>query len=129
MNKIIISCRVVSCLIMLLVLTHWKISGLFLVSIDTFSGKAFLVVIALLFFLLNTISAFGLFFTKRWGFWFAYIAIIFSTIFFSVAYIPFVSKIFAENIRYIPMIVGNFLVFIFTAYLHLSLHSKSSLYI
>ena len=80
--------------------------------------KVFLVVIGSLFFVLNIASAFGLLLVKQWGFWLAYVAIIFSTIFFATSYVPLIDKIFTENIRYLPMIGGNLIVLAFIVYLH-----------
>jgi hypothetical protein len=122
-NRIIISYRVVSCLIILVVLINWKIGSLFFVNADL-SWKVFLIVISGLFFVLNIMSAVGLFFAQRWGFWLAYGAIIFSTICFDVEYLPlpyFISKNFPDYVRNLMPFLINSLVFIFTAYLHGSL--------
>ena len=123
MNKRNISCRVVAFLILLTILLNWQnVTLMFHANTPSFMAEIFLITITTLFLLLNLIAALGLFFTKWWGFWSAYFAIIFSTIFFSTAYIPFVDligKALPTNLVFAPMLLSNVLVLALIIYLHI----------
>jgi len=112
-------CRLIASLIILMLLINWE-SGYLMFQIITSDTlwKIFVFALGASFFALNLVSATGLFLNKRWAFWLTYIAVVFTTIFFSIPYIPLITKLFPHNIRYIPLIVGNLIVLAFTAYLH-----------
>jgi hypothetical protein len=74
------------------------------------------------FWALNLSAAYGLFYTKKWGFIVAYFAIIFSTFFIGYSYVPFIGKIinniFSIGSRYITLIALNLIVVCYVGYLH-----------
>lgn len=83
----------------------------------------FFVAIATLFCVLNVVSAVGLFLIKHWVFWLSYIAIVFSTIFFSATYVPFIHAIGMHFLPvtarpFFPLIVNALLMF-YIVYLHI----------
>ena len=71
---------------------------------------------------LNLMAAYGLFFIKKWGFAFAYTAILFNTFFLALPSIPFIGKIitglFSIGNPAITLIIINLMVMGFVAYLH-----------
>lgn len=77
------------------------------------SWTAFLTLIGTLYLALNIAAAWGIFLVKKWAFWIAYIAIIFSTIFFGMSYLPLthtMSHLFLPtNMHYIPTLGINIL--------------------
>ena len=127
MNNLKVGCRFFACLIILVLIVNFENLLIFQANTST-SGYIFIFTIGSLYLVLNLLSVCGLFFGKQWGFWFTYVAIIFTTIFFSTSYIPWISNLFQENIRFIPMIISNFLVLISMGRLHFLSHKKSSLY-
>lgn len=104
--------------ILIVIMNFENVLLVFQVNTSNSWWKLFLWSIGSLFFLLNIATAFGLLINKKWSFWLAYLAIPLTTIFFSTAYIPFINNFFAENIRYILMMIGNFIVLAFIVYLH-----------
>ena len=127
-NKLNFGCKLVSLLILLsFIIYGWKVVYISFQLIFQWSqvnmwwGIYFIVTTSLLLFL-NASAAYGLFYTKKWGFILAYLAIIFSTIFFSYSYVPFIGKIinnmFSIGPRYITLIVINLIVICYVAYLH-----------
>ena len=129
MNNLKIACRFFACLIILVLAINFKNLLIFQAN-TSISGYIFISTIGSSYLVLNLLSACGLFFRKQWGFWIAYAAIIFTTIFFSTSYIPGISNLFPpsqENIRFIPMVVGNFVVLIFIACIHFLSHRKQKM--
>src|SRR5437879_1103178 len=111
MNTIKMGCKLVA----LLILLSFLIYGLKIIynSLEVISQwwnsskwwAIYLLVITSLFLFLNLITIYGLLYIKKWGFIFAYVAIMFSTFFFSFTYIPLVgnviNNVFSIEHRYI----------------------------
>ena len=124
MKSITARCRLISVLIILtMIVTGWKNTFILekaeiaIQHGNISSESIFLIAIGSLFLILNTAAAAGLFFVKRWGFFFAYCAIIFSTIFFSTPYVPIISKILPFPL-WISLIIINCIILFYTIYLH-----------
>lgn len=119
----------IACLFLLVVIINFENAAVFQLKSNDIWWMIYLWGIGLVFFILNLATSFGLFFDKRWCFWLAYPAIVFSTIFFSTSYIPLIGgiyRIFPENIRYILLLIANFIVLAFIAYLHVVSKPSSS---
>lgn len=123
MNNMKFACRFFACLIILVLIINFGNLLIFRVN-TSIQGDIFIFALGSLYLVLNLLSVLGLFFGKQWGFWFAYVAIIFTTIFFSTSYIPWISSLFQENIRFIPMIISNFVVLISIGRLHFLSHKN-----
>src|SRR5687767_8786486 len=106
-----------ACLIVLVLTVNFENLMIFRAN-TSILGYIFIVMIGSLYLALNSVSVVGLLLQKQWGFWFTYVAIIFTTIFFSTSYIPWISNLFQENIRFIPMIISNLVVLISIGFLH-----------
>jgi len=92
--------KIIALLMVVMVVLHWKVASiLFPISVANYSLNSLYVVLAALFLILNLVGAFGLYKYNKFGLWFGCAAIIFSTIFFHAAYIPFVSKLIIEHYR------------------------------
>lgn len=124
-NKLTFGCKLVSLLILLsFIIYGWKVAYIsFQIAQQTnFWWAIYIIITTSLFLFLNASAAYGIFYIKKWGFILAYLAIIFSTIFFSYSYVPFIGKIinnmFSIGPRYITLIVINLLVICYVAYLH-----------
>lgn len=85
----------------------------------------FIIVLGLLFLIFNLVAAIGLYRLKKWGFIFAYIAITYSTIFFSTAYIPFVSRIFPIRFGWVALILINLTFLLYIVYIDVKLRHKN----
>ena len=127
MKNIKIGCRLVSFLIFLTFVLNWKVPVTQLQAAfqqADFMWLIFFIITGVLFILLNLIAAVGLFFLKKWSFSISYLAIIFSTVFFSISYIPLISKIsnffLPQTPHHIPMILINSLILIYVIYLDVS---------
>lgn len=131
MKNILLGCKLIACLQILAIILHWKVSVLpfqliFHLS-DLSNGKGvwvlYFVITGILFFLLNLISAIGLFAGKKWGFILSYLAIISSTL-VGVSYLPFsygtLYKFFLSQPTTIPMLIINSVLLCFVLYLHIS---------
>lgn len=92
---------------------------------DGINGNfVFLITIGTLFFVLNFAAAIGLYYTQKWGFLFAYVAILFSSIVFSTSYVPFSTLIFSNQTKTFGLIVSNVVVLYYVFYFNLLLHKK-----
>ncbi len=108
----IIVTRFISVLMIIIVLLHWKALRFFGVDTTTVGFKASVIAIVIGFFLLNILSAIGLWRIKRWGFILGYITIAYTTILLSVSYVPGVHTFLLhmmphDQARPIFVIVGN----------------------
>jgi uncharacterized membrane protein (DUF2068 family) len=131
MNKLEFGCRTVAFFIALSIISGWQ-NILFPIeqAIDqhtTTTAAIFLIAIALLFLILNLIAALGLYLLQKWGCIVTYIAIVFSTVFFSNTYIPLINKLFPLAIRPISLIIINLLLIGYVAYLQISLQRQRSI--
>jgi hypothetical protein len=117
MNNLKFACRFFACLIILVLVINFENLLIFRAN-TSIQGYIFIFALGSLYLVLNLLSVLGLFFGKQWGFWLTYIAIILTTFFFSTSYIPWISNLFQENIRFIPMIISNFVVLISIGRLH-----------
>jgi hypothetical protein len=123
MNNLKFACRFFACLIILVLVINFENLLIFRAN-TSIQGYIFIFALGSLYLVLNLLSVLGLFFGKQWGFWLTYIAIIFTTFFFSTSYIPWISNLFQENIRFIPMIISNFVVLISIGRLHFLLRKN-----
>lgn len=128
MYKIRFGCKLVSLLIVL----SFFVYGFRITYIDiqviyqwwnvSIWWAIFIIITLSSFLALNISAAYGLFYTKKWGFVVTYFAIIFSTFFIGYSYVPFIGKIinnmFSIGPRYITLIVINFIVVCYVGYLH-----------
>ena|SRR3990167_2885862 len=128
-NKLNFGCKLVSLLILLsFIIDGWEVTYIsFQIALyqwweTSFWWAIYLIITTSLFLFLNASAAYGVFYTKKWGFILVYLAIIFSTFFFSYSYVPFIVKIinnmFSIHPRYITFIVINLIVICYVAYLH-----------
>lgn len=82
----------------------------------------YFVIITSLLIMLNGMVAYGLFYIKKWSFILAYFSIVFSTIFYSYPYVPFIGKItnyiFCIEHKSITLTIINFIVICYVIYLH-----------
>ena len=118
MNTIKRSHLLIASLLILSVILNINNDILFTIHTEAFYSRLLLIILGLSFFVFNLLAALGVLFSKPWGFWLAYLAVVISTIFFSTSYIPFISHLFHENIRYLPAIIGNLIVLAFIVYQH-----------
>lgn len=97
--------KIIALLMVVMLVLHWKVvSILFPISAANYSLNSLVIVLAGLFLVLNLVGAFGVYKYNKFGLWFGCAAIIFSTIFFSVAYVPFISKLIITHYRtYVTM--------------------------
>ena len=119
--------RLVSFLMFLTFVLNWKVPVIALQAAfqqTDFMWLSFTIITVVLFIILNLIAAIGLFFLKKWSFSISYLAIIFSTVFFSISYIPLISKIsnffLPQTFHPIPVILINSLILIYLIYLDVS---------
>lgn len=118
-------CRIFAVLIALVVVMRWK--TLTLISFPAQVGWLnFVSTIGLLFFVFNIAAAIGLFLLKRWGFFVSYIAIAFSTFFFSTPYIPIITNLLPRHWRYAAMLIINIVVVLCIVRLQLRFGGKRS---
>lgn len=135
MNKLLFQCRLVSFLILLSFFIYgWKIMYIATQIAaqwwhDSIWWGVYFVITIPLFLILNLAAAFGLFFMKKFGFWFAYFAILFSTVFFGYPYIPYLAKyinrLFSIEPRYMTVMVINLLLLCYVGYLHVKSRSTN----
>lgn len=128
MKNIQFGCKLISLLIFLTLITNWEnILILFRLAFQQPNINAWsLLVISLvsLFLIFNLTAIVGMFLTRRWGFITTYIAIIFSTIFFSTSYLPFVMKLFPVDVRFVSLIVINLIILLYVIYLDIISRKK-----
>lgn len=125
MKNIIFGCRFVSFLMFLTLILNWKVpviqfhAGLQQSNI-AIGWLAILIITGVLFIILNLIAAVGLFFLKKWSFSICYVAIIFSTIFFSISYVPLVSVVSNFFLPKSPgILLINIIILIYVIYLNI----------
>lgn len=124
-----IRCRIAAFLIALTLILHWKII-FSLAPIANIKLYFYIVCTVIVYGLLNVLATIGLYKVKRWSYFVSYLAIIFSTVFFSVQYFPkmhFMYVVFAElpaNLRSIPTIIINCLFFLYIIYIHVKDRSR-----
>ena|SRR3990167_7975281 len=122
MNEIKNGCRLAALLVIATLIINW--SGVFIplqigYYLRVMNGFAWLlVVMSLLFLTLNVTAAIGLYRMQWWGFVSAYVAIIFSTIFFSACYLPFFDRLFPVNYVGIALLIANTMVLVLVICLH-----------
>ncbi|WP_173236992.1 hypothetical protein [Legionella antarctica] len=95
-----------------------EMSNFLMEQVHDYSWAHFLIA---LFFILNTLSIIGLLLTKIWGFYFAYVAVTFSTIFFSTNYIPFFNHLFNPKFNTHLLLFYNAVFLIALGAFHLGL--------
>ncbi|KTD20610.1 Uncharacterised protein [Legionella israelensis] len=125
MKKILFGCRLVSCLMVLTLVIHWKVPvipfQLILQQPDILNGwmgwTLYFVIMGALFFILNLIAAIGLFAVRKWGFKIGYLAIICSNL-SGISYLPI--KFFLSQPSIIPMIIINLVLLSYVIYLDIS---------
>ncbi|MDR3478063.1 MAG: hypothetical protein P4M14_08560 [Gammaproteobacteria bacterium] len=109
-NKIAVGCKVIALLMLLTVIMNWRVVNLWHIQSLPIGWYLLIILNTLLFFVTNTMAAVGLFWVKKWGFGLSYFAIVFSTLFFSTAYIPFVSHFFPKKNHALAVMVINLIV-------------------
>lgn len=112
-NHLILQCRLVAALILLAVVCQWKIyPGLYQLYTNGYVPVVIYAPMVLIFTLLNLFAGIGLYKLRTWGFILAYIAIPFSTVFFSASYLLLIGN------KPIPLIATNLIVLVYIVYLH-----------
>ena len=125
MKNNLFGCRFVSCLIFLTLIRNWKVPFIlfqlgFQQTHVTNAVSIFYLIIGALFILLNLIAAVGLFCLQKWSFTVSYLAIIFTTVFCSISYLPPIHNFFLPQLPHIPMILINLAILIYLLYLDVS---------
>lgn len=122
MKHVKIGCQIIAALILITTVVNWQSAFIplrIVYYLQELNGFAiFLASIGILFVLLNLAASLGLFWLKNWGFAVAYTAIIFSTLFLSVSYIPFVSKLIPPAYSSASLCIINIAVLLVLVYLH-----------
>lgn len=131
MKNILFGRRLVSCLMVLTLVIHWKVPVLAFQLIfqqpdmlNRWVGwSLYFVITSVLFVMLNLIAAIGLFTLKRWSFKISYLAIICSTL-AGISYLPLTYKgfykFFLSQPSIIPMIIINLVLLSYVIYLDIS---------
>lgn len=131
MKNILFGCRLISGLMILSLITHWKIPvvpfQLILqqpdISHEWMSWTLYFAITGILFILLNLMAAIGLFTIKKWSFTVSYLAISCSTL-LGISYLPLTYKsfyrFFLSQPSIIPMIIINLTLLSYTVYLDIS---------
>lgn len=120
-NKINLGCKFIALLMLLTVIFNWKGIYIFFNNPLPIGWYVIISIVFLLFFLLNVVSAVGLFWSKHWGFTLSYIAIVFSTLFFGSCYIPHLPRLFPAHERpYIAILVNLILIAVIATLHYLS---------
>jgi hypothetical protein len=122
-KKIKLHSRIIAILFLLAMIVNWSVAYLFQIPIfgqPSWSGEMFF--IALLFFAFNVLSVVGLVKVCNWGFIVSYIAILYSTIFIGITYIPFYQMISNAFGVYLwqPAILGNIVLIIWLIMLQMN---------
>lgn len=123
-NKISLICRVMALLILVTVIVHWDIFLVFFHYPLPIGWYALMAIMGLIFIVINIVSAVGLFWEKPWGFTTSYLAIVFSTLFFSACYIPYLTRLFPAQDRTYAMMLVNVIFIIIIASLQYLARSK-----
>jgi len=116
MKRLRYGCRLLAFFITLTLIIGWRKIPISLASPGDAAG--YQIFLGVMFLLLNGAAACGIFMIKRWGFIVAYIAIIFTTVYYGISYVPYLVNIFHEPIRPIFLPVINLGVFLSVIYLH-----------
>lgn len=101
--------RLVALLMLIMLVHYWQIAR---VVFSTHTNISHLKITALIiiYFGLNIAAIIGLFQLKSWRTLVACLAILFSTLFFSTSYIPFIDKFFAPSYRFYAMLAVNLII-------------------
>lgn len=122
MKNVNLGSKVVSLLIALTLVLHWKnivVPLQVAFGLSRITGWTIgLVAIATLFLLTNLIAAVGMYQSRTWGFTAAYVAIISTTLLFATSYIPFVTKLSFLPWPGASVIFLNALVLIYVFYIN-----------
>lgn len=128
MKNIQIGCKFISILIVLTLILNWRNVAVPLQQAlqqpSVNAWALFVGTMGVLFLLLNVVAALGMYLTKWWGFVGAYVAILFSSLFFSTSYVPFVGELLPEQARFASLAVINLLVIAYVIYLNWSYPRK-----
>lgn len=125
--KLIFGSRFVACLIVLTMISNWRIIDLiFQPACTVVWWDVFMTVIALLFFVLNLLAVIGLCLIKKWGFIMSYVAIAFSTVMLSTIYLPMILEILPDNLHVVALLLVNLLIILMLIYLQRLLKSHKS---
>ncbi len=131
MKNILLRCKLVSCLMVLTLVIHWKapVVAFQLIfqqpdMLNRWVGwSLYFVITSVLFVILNLTAAIGLFTLKRWRFKISYLAIICSTL-AGISYLPLTYKgfykFFLSQPSIIPMIIINLVLLSYVIYLDIS---------
>lgn len=122
MSDLTFGCRLISFLIGLTTIIALFKNAFILQKIailgNTMSvSSIFLITLGSLLLILNIAAAIGLYFVKKWSFIITYIAIIFTTVFFSIPYIPVIIKVLPFH-QLTSLLLINAALFIYTVYMH-----------
>lgn len=125
-NKISLLCKVIALLMLLTVVFHWNVFLIFFNYPLPIGWYVIMVLMALIFVIINIISAVGLFWGKKWGFTTSYLAIVFSSLFFGTCYIPYFPHLFPREDRaYVLTLVNLIIIVIIASLQYLSRPNKS----
>jgi hypothetical protein len=119
-NKIAVGCKVIAFLMLLTVVLNWRVINLWHIHSLPIGWYLMIILNTLLFFMTNTLAAIGLFWMKKWGFGLSYFAIVFSTLFFSTAYVPFITHLFSHNRSYVLIVINLSVMIVLGALQYLS---------
>lgn len=124
-KDLVLGCRVVSVFILVMMVINWRIMfkpfNLFYYLGTEYPFVVLLVGLSLAFIVLNLVAAIGLFKTERWGFVFTYVAMVFSTLFFAVSYVPVVNYFYPPQYVDTLVILVNACLFAYVVYLQMQL--------
>lgn len=122
-KDIVLGARIVSVLIMLMMIINWRLvfkpMRLFYYLGTDYPFVVMLVVLSLVFTLLNLLAAIGLYKVRRWGFIATYLAIVFSTFFLAVSYVPVIDYFYPIQYASSLVILVNASVFAYVGYLQM----------
>lgn len=102
--------RLIVLLILIMLVRYWKIAEVIFSGHINNVNHLRIVALVVAYFGLNIVAVIGLFQLKAWRTVVAGSAILFSTLFFSTSYIPFIAEWFAKPYRFYAMIIANLIV-------------------
>jgi hypothetical protein len=108
----------IAILIAIMLVWYWRIGTVVFSGHITETNHLRTVALVIAYFILNIAAIIGLLQLKSWRTIVSCIAIIFSTLFFSTAYIPFLTHLIAKSYHPYLMIVGNIIVFLCVIFTH-----------
>ena len=124
-KDIAFGCKIISLFILIMIVINWRIvfkpMRLFYHLGLDYPFVVLLLATSLFFLLLNVLAVIGLYKVKIWGFVTTYIAMIFSTIFLSVSYVPLVDYFYPPQYASTLVILVNACVFSYVVYLQMML--------